>query len=1157
MGKYVARTLLLALGAAVVASFANRTIADPVKSQIGITPVELRCEYSEKPLAVEADKPRFSWQFTSQERDQRQSAYQILVATSDANLNVDKGDKWDSGRVESGRSVNVPYDGPKLNSAEACHWKVRVWDKAGKPSPWSKPAVFEMGLLAPNDWHGQWIGLGEPQGMKFVEGRVGKAIDLSGQIQSLRVEHYGGLKPRRQITITAWIKPRQATDEWQSIYRKEDGVARHLLAIGKTDGQFGLWSGVGVAGRYVELGAPLEPGEVADGKWHHVALVFDGEELICYFDGSRRNAREAKGNLEFRGRESAYIGSNGGLSEPFDGGIDELCVLPTALSSDTIKRLAAGESPEARPTGWWKFDGDLASAAYDPRDRATGFLAVPGKENAAVVVYNQDRLPSPLLRKEFKLDKEVKRARAYISGLGFSELYLNGRKVSDHVLDPCATEYEKHVQYVAHDVAKHLERGANAVGVMLGNGWFCEPRDQKYANSPALLLQLNIEFADGTATNIVSDSSWKAVAGPVIKNSIWRSEEYDARRDQAGWKVPGFDDRQWNAAVEKPKPVGALVSQMMPAMKVNQTIEPVKLTSPKAGAYVYDFGQMFGGWVRVKLKGPAGTRVAIRYSERIDEMTGLPDQKIHTSGSETDYYTLKGDPAGETYEPHFDFHPVRYVQLENYPGEPTIGDALGCVVYSAVDLSSEFSCSNKLLNQIHKNIRWTQTNNLFGYPLDCLHRELIAPIDPATVTGNLYPRPNMPLFWTKWLRDMKDAQRADGGIPDIAPDYFVYGGGGTDPAWGGNYPLLAWFVYEYYDDRRIIEEHYEPIKKWLDHCAANAKDKYFPPGHFGDHLVPGPEPGDEQFMSKETPAELVWTGYYYRGVYVAAKMAELLGKEAEAKQYASLAADIAKAYNDRWFDAKTNNYDKGSPTSNLFPLSLGIVPDGRAQQVADNASRMLVEKYGGHVHTGNIGTTSMIDTLADYGHGETMYGVATKTTFPGWGYMIVNGATTIWEAWGRYRYKSGHGGQESMIMWATLDEFFYNDLAGIRGPEYYGPTKFAPGFKQIEIKPYVLGDLTHAEASMPTVHGKIASSWKKDGDKLTLKVAIPVNCTGRVSVPKIGHNKVKIVESGKSIWGDEKYVSGASGIHSGRDEAEHVTFEVGSGDYEFVLSPAE
>ncbi len=1119
-----------------------------------ISVVELRCEYSERPLAVDIDKPHFSWALSSKHRDQRQSAYQILVASSPELLQSNQGNKWDSGRVESDRSVNVPYGGAKLQSKEACYWKVRVWDSKGNPSDWSKIATFEMGLFLPEDWQGEWIGLADHGGLTFTEGRIGKAADLSGRIQSLRINHYGALKPEGQITVSAWIKPRQVTgDDWQAIYHTGDRQSRHVLAIGSHKGEFGLWAGFGIEGRYVEAVAPLNVNEFTNDKWHHVAVSYDDRQIVLYVDGQRQNVRSVEGvlNNDERApvhilcglRAPAYIGSNCGASEAFEGAIDDLRVFSTTLSGELIQKLATGQSIEEQPVGWWKFDGDLSNSASG---------------NNAVAVYNNDLLPSPLLRKEFKLDKQVKRARVYICGLGYSELYLNGQKVSDHVLDPACTDYNKHIPYVTHDVTKLLKQGDNAIGVMLGNSWYCEPCDQRYGNSPRLLLQFDIELADGSKTNIVSDRTWKTIAGPVLKNSLWRSEEYDARREQPGWMSPNFQDQKWEQAVVKTKPGGLLVSQMMPAIKVTQTIKPVKFTSPKPGVYVYDLGQHFGGWVRVKFKGAAGTRVAIRYSERFDDRIGEVNQRIHVSGTETDHYTLKGDPAGEFYEPHFDFHPVRYVQVEGYRGELTADDLVGCVVHSAVDLSSDFDCSNKLLNQIHKNIRWTLTNGLFGFPLDCLHREMIGPIDPATIAGNLYPRPYMPLFWLKWLADIRDAQHEDGSLPDIAPEYWIYGGLGADPMWAGNYPLLVWYLYAYYDDRRILEDNYEPVKKWVDYCTAHAVNNYYVKGKYpGEHLVPGADPGGEQFMSKETPTEFLWTGYYYRAASIAAKMAEVLGKQEEAKTYATLAEEIVKAINDKWFQPETNSYSTGSPTALFFPLALGIVPDGRAQQVADNANRVLLEKYGGHVHGGNTGTTCMIDTLAAYGHGETMYGVATKTTYPGWGYMVVNGATTIWENWGRELSREQHGGQESMIMWGTLDEFLFNDLVGIKGPDYHGSGAFAPGFKQIKIKPYVLGDLTHVAGSMPTVHGKISVRWQRDGEKLTLKTTIPGNCRGTVSVPKIGLSEFCIEESGKSVWQNGKYMPGDDGVHSGRDEAEHVTFDVGSGEYEFVLSPTE
>ena len=926
-----------------VAGILPAVVSRADNTQGGITVTELCCEYSVNPLGLESTQPRLSWLLSSSLRDQQQSAYQILVASSEQNLKADRGDKWDSGRVESAQSVNVPYAGKKLLSREICYWKVRVWDKAGKGSSWSEPATFEMGMLSPEDWKGEWIGL--------------------------------------------------------------------------------------------ESSAPPSVKERKKNYTHPIA--------------------------------------------------------------------------------------------------------------------------SPLLRKDWVLDKPIRRARAYFSGLGWSELYINGTKVSEHVLDPAATDYEKRVLYVTHDVTKQLKHGANAIGMMLGNGWYCEPRDLRYGDSPSALLQLHVEFADGTKTSFVSDPTWKAASGPITSNSMWRGEEYDARLEQAGWTEPGFEDGKWAQAVVKKSPGGVLASQTMPAIKVNKRIKPVKLTSPSPGIYVYDLGQHFGGWARLKVKGPAGTRVAIRYSERIVEKTGLADQAIHVSGSETDFYTLKGDLNGEVYEPRFDFHPVRYVQLDGYPGEPTIDDLEGCVVYSSVDLSSEFACSNPLLNQIHKNIGWTQTNGLFGYPLDCLHRELYAPIDPATVTGNLYPRPYMPLFWTKWLTDIKEALLPDGGVPDIAPLYIPYGGGKPDPAWGGNYPLLVWYLYQYYDDRRLLEDHYEGMQRWLRYLQEHDDEEYIVQGHYGDHLVPGDEPGDEQFMSKETPATLIWTGYYYRAALLTSQAAEVLGKTEDARTYARLAEDIKNAFNKKWFNLETNQYSTGSPTANLFPLDLGIVPDGRAQYVANNAAELLLQKYGGHVHSGNTGTTCMIDTLSAYGHGDTMYGVATKTTFPGWGYMVANGATTIWENWGRYKSRSRHGGQESMIMWATLDGFLYNDLAGIKAPDYYAPTIMAPGFKEIEIRPYVLGDLTHASGSQRTVRGRVSSGWEKSEHGLILKATIPVNCKASVSVPKAAFAKFGIEEGGKKVWQDDQFIDGVDGIRAAKDDASHVKFEVGSGTYEFNLKKVE
>lgn len=886
-----------------------------------IAPLQLRSEYAVDPLGVDVARPRFSWLLESSERGQMQSAYQVLVASSEQKLQADVGDKWDSGQVASDRSVNVPYEGSPLASGEKCWWKVRVWDVEGAMSTYSGPATFEMGLLNKDDWEGEWVG-----------------ADLS--------------------------------------------------------------------------------------------------------------------------------------------------------------------------------------------------------------------ISAPLLRQEFEITGEVKAARAYISGLGWYELYLNGEKVGDHVLDPATTDYAKRVLYATYDVTDRLSEGLNAVGVMLGNGWYSEPGWEKpYGDSPRLLMQMNIELADGSGMSLASDGTWRVSSGPITRNDLYGGETYDARLEKPGWASAGYDDSDWGPAAIKAAPGGTMRSQLMPPIVVNQTIKPVKLTEPQPGVYVYDLGQLFGGWARLRVKGERGRRVTIKYSARVLEDRGLLDKRRHKRGNETDCYTLKGDPAGELYEPRFTYHPVRYVQVEGYPGEPTLEDLEGRVVHSAVDLSGGFCCSNPLLNRIHQNVVWTLTNGLFGIPLDCLHREHWAWTDPATVAGSLYPRKHMPLFWTKWLSDIADAQGKNGEVFDIAPNYVRRED--PDPAWGSNYPILVWYLHQYYGDDRILEEHYPGMKRWVDYLTSIADRHLVTEGHYGDHMLPGEAPGKEEFISQETPPPLLWTGYYYRGASIVAQAADMLGKADDAARYARLAGNIRNAINRAWFDPETDQYAAGSQTANLFPLVLGIVPKTNEEGVVRNIVKDIVERYDGHHHAGNTGTTCMIDTLTAHGQGELMYRVVSQKSYPGWGYMVERGATTIWESWS---LMSTVGDSESMIMWATIDEFFYNDLAGIQGPDYHGPGYMVPRFREICIEPHVLGDLEHASASIKTVRGMVSSSWVRDEQSIALDVTLPVNSRATVSVPKMGLLRVTITEGSETVWVDGAFVGGVQGITGGSESAGDVTFEVGSGDYSFTMT---
>ncbi len=660
-----------------------------------LTPTDLTTEYAPNPLNIDTPQPRFGWLLESDRRNQSQSAYQVLVASSAENLQAGRADKWDSGKVTSDRSVNVAYAGDTLSSDENCCWQVRVWDKDDRASAYSEPAAFTMGLLDESDWTGHWIGA---------------PTDFA-----LEPDEKNGNYPRRTQ----------------------------------------------------------------------------------------------------RGHEERQRQKGGG-----------------------------------------------------GRKRQT---------------------ESPLLRTEFDLAKPVSRARLHISGLGWYELYLNGRRVGDHVLDPATSDYTQRVLYVTYDVTELLQAGANAVGVMLGNGWYCEPGwEHRYGDSPRLRLQLNVDFADGSTAAVASGAGWKTAPGPITRNDLYGGETYDARREQPGWAATGFDDAHWDPAVDKDAPGFALsgphlsrlgeaqtkmVAQVMPPIRVNKKLQPVNVTQPQDGVHVYDLGQLFGGWARLRLKGERGTTVTIKYACQVLEESGLVDQEsgefyfrhrsrasAHEEGDEIDVYILKGDPDGESYAPRFTYHPVRYVQVES-DRPVTIEELQGHVVYSDVDLSGGFECSNPLFNRIHELVHWTVTNGLFGIPLDCLHREHWAWTDPATIASSLYPRKHMPRFWTKWLDDIKDAQLENGSVPDICPNYVQRDD--PDPAWGGNYPILVWYLYQYFDDSRILEEHYEPVRLWVDYLTSVAENHIVSEGHYGDHMLPGAAPGEEEFVSSETPPPLLWTGYYY------------------------------------------------------------------------------------------------------------------------------------------------------------------------------------------------------------------------------------------------------------------------------------------------------
>jgi alpha-L-rhamnosidase len=568
---------------------------------------------------------------------------------------------------------------------------------------------------------------------------------------------------------------------------------------------------------------------------------------------------------------------------------------------------------------------------------------------------------------------------------------------------------------------------------------------------------------------------------------------------------------------------------------------------------MFEFDRYFGGWVRLNTKGKAGAKITIHYESIAAGWTV----------GEKDTYILKGAPEGETYEPRFTFHPVRYVRVEGLEGKPSLDTLQGREVYSDVDLHGRFTCSNKLLNRIHGNIQRSLKVALKGIIIDCVHREPIAYNEPCGIFGALSIRKFMPGLWTRFARDIQLGSSDNGDLSDIVP---VLPGmkRQSDVSQNASYPMLIWHLYECHGDRRLLEQHYQTVKAWVDFIGRELADSthVVKKGWLGEHMLPktGSVPG-WSFSTKVTPREFIWTCYYYQNARVLADMSRVLGKKAQEEHYAKLARKIRAVVNKTWLDPKTGRYATKSQTSEILALALDIVPQKNEQQLIENIAK-TISKNGGRMRVGHVGLPGFMESLVDHGLGQVVYKAVNTTEFPGWGYMISKGATTVWEGWSlstKVEEWNNHvyHAEESMIFLAGVSRFFYDSIAGIQEPGFYGTREFKPGYGHVRIKPHVLGDLTCASASIKTVRGVISSSWKKTDASLTLEVTIPANATARVSVPALGLKKFTITEGRKVVWKDGSYVKGTKGITAASRDGDWVAFDVGSGAYSFQLTASK
>lgn len=869
-----------------------------VSGQLQVT--NLRCEYSENPLGVEASRPHFSWELQSTQQQVMQTAYRILVSDDPLKWQQPHAVIWDSKKQLSHASIQVLYAGKPLQAAKKYYWKVQVWDNKGNLAQ-SHIACWKMGLLQQSDWmNARWI---------------------------------------------------------------------------------------------------------------------------------------AYENLA-----------------------DSSIIVPAAHGSG---KKEWGKRPDILP----------------------------------------------LFRKSFAITKQVKEVTVFICGLGQFECSINGKKVGDHFLDPGWTKYNKQAQYVTFDVTRYIKNGSNAIGVMLGNGFYYIPgeRYRKMTGAygyPKMIARLLIAYSDGTSENIITDESWKTSPSPVTYSSIYGGENYDATLEQPGWDETGFDDATWQQALIATPHI--LVSQTAPAVKVMQQFDVVKSSTIHSYTTVYDFGQNMSGIPLIKVQGARGDTVKITTGELLKE-DGTVNQKA--TGSASYYlYVLKGNGI-EAWQPRFTYYGFRYAQVDILPKDNDTAQTKLLSIKALHTRNSaatvgDFTCSNELFNKTFSLIKWAINSNMQSVFTDCPHRERLGWQEQLHLMGNaLQSNYNIHALAKKITADIRAEQNENGLVPSTIPEYtemhFADGYFRDSPEWGSNAVLFPWHIYQWYGDKEELQKNYNTMQRYVDYLRTK-DSSYIVMYGLSDWYDLGP---DRPGFCQLTPMGLTATAYYYHDLKIMQQTALLLGKQKEADRYGAWADSVRHAFNKKYFHDRTKQYGTGSQTSNAIAVSLGLVHEKNKKAVIQNLVKDI-EQRNYALTSGDIGFHHLLKVLNDAGRADIIYTMNNRTDVPGYGYQLTKGATALTESWqGSPVVSNNH------FMLGHLMDWFYTGLAGIQ------QSKDAVAYNIIDIKPQPVGDIQYARAGYHAVYGMIVSEWKIEGNLFRLEVTIPANTQADIYLP--GSGKPTRTGSGK------------------------------------------
>lgn len=1003
----------------------------------------LRTQSQTRPIGIDILSPKLSWLITCDGFNQKQTAYRVIAAGKLSDLESGTGVLWDSGKVESALPYSVFGDRSKLSSRQKVFWKVMVWDANGEPSEWSDPAFFEMGLLKASDWEADWIGRG-----------AGSNIITNGfQPVTARYVRMKVLSLGPNPMAEGWN--RLQFMEWE-IYNSENPSIN--IARGK------------------KVTATAEMAQ--EGAWASQNLT----------DGAYTNAYHGYSTQPLSGRDISaspvYITIDLGEEMTFDS--FRLYGRTDAVSN---QENICPNYPE-------NYDIECSNNGTD----------FTRHTNIAVTIPPRIVTELPIFAKDFNVDtSKVVSARLYISGLGLYEAHINGENVADTLFDPGETDFEESVQYVTYDVTKSLKSGANAIGIMLGNGVYnigsTPGRYQKYGMDRAAELkciaQLEITKTDGSIEKIITDNQFYQTEGPITFSGWYGGEDYDARKEIAGWDKSGTDQSNWgNAGLVSP-PKGALTARNTTPIRKTDEIIPKAVTKLSNGHYLVDMGVNFAGIYELTLPGMtaalAGTTVKLHPAELLN--AGGTVNQESTGSPIYDSYTIRG--AGEEkFSPRFVYHGYRYLEIEGMPFEPSVENITGYAVRTDNERTGNFTSSSDLLNGIEKIVDRSIESNMYSTLTDCPAREKLGWLEVSQLLyESMAYSYDIHSWMTKLSRDMAESQTETGQVPGVAPEYIVFEDSlRSDPSWGGASVLVPWYTWQVYADDSLLHSMYPTMQKYIEYLKTRS---------VGDLLNIGL--GDWGAYDATTPRELVVSAAYYNLVDVMSEISALLGEEDDSAEYIELKGKIKTAFNAKYFNAEKNSYGTGSQASNACALFAGLVPEGKADAVVDKLVESI-ESKDWHLSTGEVGLKQMLSVLGKYGRSDAVYKMVTRTDMPSYGYFIENGATSLPEFWDM-------GASQNHCMMGHIKEWFYKYLSGIGSD--------LPGFKKMTIKPFIPDDLESAGAEITTSYGHAESSWVKGEDNtIALTVEIPVGASADIYVPAMGSELKKVLVNGKAVTGE-------------------------------------